>query len=127
MKYAAELFGTFVLVFAGLSTAVIAGLAVLGLVLVVTVLSVTFATRAAMATNRPVIEVLHFIGAKDNFIAAHFQKHFLQLGLKGGLLGGGVERSGLVGGLQLFALLSRVNPSRFSTLRTESKYSSSLC
>jgi cell division transport system permease protein len=50
---------------------------------------VTFATRAAMATNRPVIEVLHLIGAKDNFIAAHFQRHFLHLGLQGGLLGGG--------------------------------------
>jgi len=42
-----------------------------------------------MATNRPVIEVLHLIGAKDNFIAAHFQKHFLQLGFQGGLIGGG--------------------------------------
>jgi cell division transport system permease protein len=65
------------------------GLAVLALVLVATVLSVTFATRAAMATNRPVIEVLHLIGAKDGFIAGHFQRHFLQLGLKGGLIGGG--------------------------------------
>ena len=50
-----------------------------------TMLSVTFATRAAMATNRPVIEVLHLIGAKDNFIAAHFQQHFLQLGTAGRL------------------------------------------
>ena len=65
------------------------GIGVLLLVLVATVLSVTFATRAAMATNRPVIEVLHLIGAKDNFIAGHFQRHFLHLGLKGGLIGGG--------------------------------------
>ena len=64
-------------------------LGVLSLVLLATVLSVMFATRAAMATNRPVIEVLHLIGAKDSFIAAHFEQHFLQLGLKGGLLGGG--------------------------------------
>ena len=54
------------------------------LVLIATMLSVTFATRGAMATNRPVIEVLHFIGAKDGFIARHFQRHFLLLGLKGG-------------------------------------------
>jgi cell division transport system permease protein len=67
------------------------------LVLVATVLSVTFATRAAMVTNRPVIEVLHLIGAKDGFIAGHFQRHFLQLGLKGGLIGGG-------GAIALFAL-----------------------
>jgi cell division transport system permease protein len=73
------------------------GIGVLVLVLVATVLSVTFATRAAMATNRPVIEVLHLIGAKDNFIAGHFQRHFLQLGLKGGLIGGGAA-------IALFAL-----------------------
>src|SRR5262249_40632637 len=62
---------------------------VLLLVFAATVLSVAFATRAAIATNRPVIEVLHLIGANDSFIAAHFQRHFLQLGLKGGLIGGG--------------------------------------
>jgi cell division transport system permease protein len=79
------------------SAALVGGIGVLMLVLAATVLSVTFATRAAMATNRPVIEVLHFIGAKDKFIAGHFQRHFLQLGLKGGLIGGGSA-------LALFAL-----------------------
>jgi cell division transport system permease protein len=69
--------------------AVVGGLAVLALVLVATVLSVMFATRGAMAANRPVIEVLYLIGAKNNFIAGHFQRHFLMLGLKGGLIGGG--------------------------------------
>jgi cell division transport system permease protein len=66
-----------------------AGMAVLVLVLAATLLSVSFATRAAMATNRPVIEVLNLIGAKDDFIAGHFQRHFLRLGLQGGLIGGG--------------------------------------
>jgi len=70
-------------------TAVIAGLAVLGLVVVVTMLSVTFATRGAMAMNRPIVEVLHYVGATDAFIAGQFQRHFLLLGLKGGLIGGG--------------------------------------
>jgi cell division transport system permease protein len=70
-------------------TALAGGIGVLLLVLTATVLSVTFATRAAMATNRPVIEVLHLIGAKDNFIAGHFQRHFLRLGLVGGAIGGG--------------------------------------
>jgi cell division transport system permease protein len=73
------------------------GLGVLLLVLAATILSVTFATHAAMATNRPVIEVLHLIGAKDSFIGGHFQRHFLKLGLKGGLIGGG-------GAVALFAL-----------------------
>jgi cell division transport system permease protein len=70
-------------------TAVVAGVGVLALVLAVTVLSVTFATRGAMATNRPVVEVLHFIGARNGFIAGEFQRHFLVLGLKGGIIGGG--------------------------------------
>jgi cell division transport system permease protein len=54
-----------------------------------TVLSVTFATRGAMATNKNVIEVLHFVGAKNGYIAGHFQRHFLLLGLQGGAIGGG--------------------------------------
>jgi cell division transport system permease protein len=69
--------------------AVIGGLGVHALVLIATILSVVFATRGAMATNRPVIEVLHLIGAKNSFIARHFQRHFLMLGLQGGLIGGG--------------------------------------
>jgi cell division transport system permease protein len=76
---------------------VIAGIGVLLLVVIATVLSVTFATHAAIAANRAVIEVLHLIGAKDNFIAGHFERHFLRLGLKGGLIGGG-------GALVLFVL-----------------------
>jgi cell division transport system permease protein len=70
-------------------TAVICGLAVLGLVVAVTMLSVTFATRGAMATNRPIVEVLHYVGATDSFVASQFQHHFLLLGLKGGAIGGG--------------------------------------
>jgi cell division transport system permease protein len=70
-------------------TAVIAGIAVLALVLAATVLSVTFATRGAMAANRPIVEVLHYVGATDGFIAGQFQRHFLVLGFKGGAIGGG--------------------------------------
>jgi cell division transport system permease protein len=70
-------------------TAVVGGVLILLLVFAATVLSVTFATRGAIATNRPVVEVLHFIGAPDSFIAGHFQRHFLWLGLKGGAIGGG--------------------------------------
>lgn len=71
-------------------TAVAAGVFVLILVVAATMLSVTFATKGAMAANKPVIEVLHFVGAKNGFIAGHFQRHFLMLGLQGGVLGGGV-------------------------------------
>ena len=71
------------------AAAVAAGVVVFALVLAVTVLSVTFATRGAMATNRPIVEVLHYVGATDSFIAGQFQRHFLLLGFKGGALGGG--------------------------------------
>lgn len=70
-------------------TAVGGGIAILLLMIAATVLSVSFATRGAMATNKPVIEVLHFVGARNGYIASHFQRHFWLLGLQGGALGGG--------------------------------------
>ncbi|HEV3045641.1 MAG TPA: ABC transporter permease [Roseiarcus sp.] len=51
-------------------------------------LAIGFATRGAMAGNREIIEVLHFVGAADSYISRQFQGHFLRLGLRGGLLGG---------------------------------------
>jgi cell division transport system permease protein len=67
---------------------IIAGTALLILVVLATMLSVSFATRGAVATNRAVVEVLHLIGARDSYIAGTFQRHFLAVGLKGGLIGG---------------------------------------
>ena len=83
-------------------TAVAVGLAALALVIAVTVLSVTFATRGAMATNQTIVEVLHYVGATDSFIANQFQRHFLLLGLKGGAIGGG-------GAIALFAVIAAIN------------------
>jgi len=74
----------------GMAKAAIAGgLGIFALVLTATALSVAFATRGAMASNWPIVEVLHFVGAKEAYIANQFQRHFLWLGLKGGALGGG--------------------------------------
>jgi cell division transport system permease protein len=76
---------------AAISDAVmLTGLAILALVLAATVLSVSFATRGAVAANRAVVEVLHFVGARDSFVARIFARHFLAIGLRGGLLGGAV-------------------------------------
>ena len=83
-------------------TAVGVCIAIFSLVLVATVLSVTFATRGAMATNRPIIEVLHYVGATDKFIAGQFQRHFLVLGFKGGAIGGGAA-------ILLFGLVEATN------------------
>jgi cell division transport system permease protein len=79
----------------------VGGIIVLGLVIAVTILSVNFATRGAMAANRPVIEVLHYVGAQDRFIAGQFQRHFLWLGLKGGAIGG-------ASAILLFALIAPI-------------------
>lgn len=69
---------------------VFAGLGILGLVIIATIISVSFATRGAMAANRPIVEVLHFVGAGDRYIANRFLRHFLRLGLEGGVIGGGI-------------------------------------
>lgn len=87
-------------------TAIAIGLAIFGLVLAATVLSVSFATRGAVATNRSTVEVLHLIGAKDSYIAGEFQRHFLLLGLKGGAIGGGTA-------IALFILLGMLGRSVF--------------
>ncbi|MDJ0930449.1 ABC transporter permease [Breoghania sp.] len=65
------------------------GLLILMLMLIAMMLSVVFATRAAMAGNREVVEVLHLVGAENSFIAREFERHFLWLGLRGGIAGGG--------------------------------------
>jgi cell division transport system permease protein len=73
---------------------VIFGFGILALVIIATIISVSFATRGAMAANRPIVEVLHFVGAGDRFIADRFFRHFLLLGLEGGVIGGGAAMLG---------------------------------
>ena len=80
---------------------------VLALVTLATVLSVALATRGVIATNRQVIEVLHYVGAKNDFIASNFQRHFLLLGLQGGVIGGSLA-------LALFALAGLLSRSLLS-------------
>lgn len=67
---------------------VILAIGIVALVITATALAVAFATRGVMAGNRDIIEVLHFVGASDAYIADEFQSHFLRLGLKGGVVGG---------------------------------------
>jgi cell division transport system permease protein len=69
-------------------TIVLSGLLVLALIVLATVLAVIFATRGTMSSNREIVDVLHFIGASNAFIASEFQGRFLSLGFRGGLIGG---------------------------------------
>lgn len=62
---------------------------------------VASATRAAVATNREIVDVLHIVGAGDSFIAEEFQRRFLALGLRGAFIGGGAAVAFLLVGQAL--------------------------
>lgn len=70
------------------STIIVSGFVIVLLVLTAAALAVAFATRGAMAGSRESVEVLHFVGADDDFIAREFQSRFIRLGLRGGAFGG---------------------------------------
>ena len=63
------------------------GLAILLLVGAATTSIIVSATKSAMASNREIVEVLHFVGATDRFIAREFERHFLRLGVRAGIVG----------------------------------------
>lgn len=50
---------------------------------------VAFATRAGLAAQRDVVEVLHLTGAEDRFISALFQARFARVAAVAGLIGAG--------------------------------------
>jgi len=68
-------------------SAALGGLVLLGLVAAATTAVIISATRSAMASNREIIEVLHYVGANERFIAHEFERHFLGLGVRAGLVG----------------------------------------
>ncbi|MGH1419688.1 MAG: cell division protein FtsX [Hyphomicrobiaceae bacterium] len=63
------------------------GIAILLLVAAATTAIIVSATRSAMLANREIVEVLHFVGATDRFISHEFEKHFLNVGIRAGLVG----------------------------------------
>jgi len=65
------------------------GIAILLLVAAATTAIIVSATRSALASNREIVEVLHFVGATDRYIAREFERHFLRLGVRAGLVGAG--------------------------------------
>ncbi len=78
------------------------------LMMAATVTTVIFATRGAMAGNKDVVDVLHFVGADSKFISGQFQKHFLILGLKG-------AACGALGAIILFVILGIWSSSSLAT------------
>lgn len=69
-------------------TAVAAAALIFLLIVAAMGVAVASATRAAVAANRDIVEVLHIVGAADAFIAREFQSRFLALGLRGAAIGG---------------------------------------
>ncbi|MEO3434139.1 hypothetical protein [Inquilinus sp. CAU 1745] len=49
--------------------------------------AVIFATRAGFAIHRPVIDLLHLMGATDSYVARQFQGHALRLAVRGAVAG----------------------------------------
>lgn len=62
-------------------------MSVVVLVATATAATVVYATRTGLAVHRSVIEVLHLIGAQDDYIARQFAQTSLVLGFRGGLIG----------------------------------------
>ncbi len=48
---------------------------------------IAFVTRMSLDVHRPVIELLHLMGAHDAYVASQFQRHALRFGLIGGIGG----------------------------------------
>lgn len=72
---------------------------VIAMLILSTVSLVVLATRGSLATHHDVVELLHLIGARDNFIARTFQNHYMSVGIRGGIIGV------LLGALTIFGLL----------------------
>ncbi len=71
----------------GRSLTLLAGFLFL-LVVAAIAVAVGFATRAAMAGAKEIVEVLHFVGASDAFITKRFQRYFFRLSAEGTAVGG---------------------------------------
>lgn len=58
--------------------------AILGLA---AILSIVFMTYSGLTLHRKSIQVLHLVGATNDYIAQQFQKHVFNMGLKGAVIG----------------------------------------
>ncbi len=60
---------------------------ILCVIFLATIGTVVFSTRTGLGLHREVIEVMHFMGAQDSYIARQFAIRSLFMGLRGGLAG----------------------------------------
>lgn len=64
--------------------------AILLLISVSAVASVIFATRAVLQANKPIVDLLHLVGARDSYISRQIDGRFLRTGLLSGFIGVGL-------------------------------------
>jgi cell division transport system permease protein len=64
--------------------------AILLLISVSAIAIVIFATRAVLQANRPVVDLLHLVGARDSYIARQIDGRFLRTGMVSGFIGVGL-------------------------------------
>jgi len=61
--------------------------AVVLLICLITVIMVIFTTRTGLGLHQETIEIMHFVGARDSYIARQFALRFSLMGIKGALIG----------------------------------------
>lgn len=62
-------------------------LAVLLMVIVICAFSIYYSTRASLEIHHDTIEILHIVGAKDDYIARQYAANFAKIGFFSGILG----------------------------------------
>ena len=72
-------------------------LVVVVLIFFAAAMTIVFAMRTSLRIHRNVTDVLHLIGARDQYIAEQFQRHAFRLGLLGGAIGAGFAGLVIVG------------------------------
>ena len=72
-------------------------LVVVVLIFFAAAMTIVFAMRTSLRIHRNVTDVLHLIGARDQYIAEQFQRHAFRLGLLGGLIGAGFAALVVIG------------------------------
>lgn len=65
----------------------IVALTIVGLIAAGAVATIVFATRSGLAVHYKVIELLHFMGARDTYVAQQFQGQAMRLGIRGSAIG----------------------------------------
>lgn len=57
------------------------------LILTTTGITICYATKSGLTTNKNVIEVMHMVGARNSYINKHFSNQMMQLSITGGIIG----------------------------------------